>query len=107
LYKLGLSSPGSLQEDFQRLLQSQNLADIAFEINGETIRCHKCIVAIRCPKLAPLLEEQDRIILDDVSADDFKGLLQFMYTDKIHTKNATFQDMLSLYRAATNYGMER
>lgn len=107
MYKLGLSSPGSLQEDFQKLLTSRNLADVTFTVEGETIQCHKCIVAIRCPKLAPLLEKQDSIEISDISAEDFKGLLQFMYTDKIQTKHATFQDMLSLYRAATAYSMER
>ena len=62
-------------------------ADVAFEVDGQTISAHGCILAARSPVFSAqffgsMKEKSDTIIkVEEMEAPVFKAMLHFIYND--------------------------
>eukprot|EP01087_Luapelamoeba_hula_P005596 TRINITY_DN15649_c0_g1_i1.p1 TRINITY_DN15649_c0_g1~~TRINITY_DN15649_c0_g1_i1.p1 ORF type:complete len:329 (+),score=61.35 TRINITY_DN15649_c0_g1_i1:85-987(+) len=90
---------GSIAHDASRLVKDMkqlqaddnDFADVTFEVsNGgsrDTIKAHRNILAARSPRFKTMFseakDERAPIIIDDLSPDVFKALLEFCYTGRI------------------------
>lgn len=89
------SGGGSSQvtADLEALLQSNDLTDVTFQVDGETIHAHKIILAARSEYFRNLLYGEMRessatadgdngvvITVQDVSAGSFRRILSYLYT---------------------------
>ncbi|CAL5007524.1 unnamed protein product [Urochloa decumbens] len=100
------------------LLEEGDGADVTFEVQGESIRAHRAVVASRSPvfkeELQGLMQEHGeyRIAISDMQPDVFRALLRFIYTDSLpNTDPLSKGDSLEMTRhllvAADRYGMHR
>ncbi|TVT99190.1 hypothetical protein EJB05_55459, partial [Eragrostis curvula] len=112
--------PSDLHRHFGELLQTEKGADVVFEVGGEKVAAHRCVLAARSAvfsaELFGTMKESDItgagvIRIDDMEAQVFKTLLYFVYTDSLPKINkddrqadAMFQHLLV---AADRYNVER
>lgn len=82
--------PSSLVDDFQRLINSDEMSDVKFLVNGEVFHAHRCILAVRSQYFRAMLFNQWRestsdecIVLTDVSSGVFVKILEYLYTDTV------------------------
>jgi speckle-type POZ protein len=79
----------SLGLDLASLLQSGMGADVAFEVEGESMAAHKIILQARSPVFRALLTgpmregQEGSVDVQDVRAPVFRALLYFAYTDSL------------------------
>ncbi|KAD3336610.1 hypothetical protein E3N88_32129 [Mikania micrantha] len=114
--------PSDIGQHFGRLLESGKGTDVSFEVNGETFAAHKLVLAARSPVFSaqlfgPMKDQNNQPIkVEDVLAPVFKGLLHFIYWDKLpdmeeltglNTKWASTSMYQHLLAAADRYGLER
>jgi speckle-type POZ protein len=76
--------------DFLSLLESKERTDVTFQVSGETICAHRCLLAarsavFRAEFFGPMKKDtaSDVIRIDDIEARVFKLLLTFIYTDTV------------------------
>jgi speckle-type POZ protein len=75
-----------------RLLEGGEGADVAFDVAGETVAAHRCILAARSPVFmaelfGPMTERTSaRVRVDDMDAGAFKAMLHFVYTARCRTR---------------------
>ncbi|RCV43050.1 LOW QUALITY PROTEIN: hypothetical protein SETIT_9G264500v2 [Setaria italica] len=108
--------PYDLHLHLERLLAAKTGADVTFEVGGETLRAHRCILAARSTVFEAELSGQMKesadatvIRVDDMDAGVFRALLCFIYTDGLPDcppmeKAAMSQHLLV---AADRYNLER
>ncbi|TVU31096.1 hypothetical protein EJB05_22765, partial [Eragrostis curvula] len=116
--------PSSLHKHLGDLLRTEKGADVVFEVGGETLAAHRCVLAARSPvfsaELLGLMKESGAtgvITIDDMEAKVFKALLHFVYTDSLpkakkeeeeeeeeEEEDVMFQHLLV---AADRYNLER
>ncbi|CAN6275754.1 unnamed protein product [Urochloa humidicola] len=103
---------------FADLLQTGKGADVAFQVGGETLAAHRCVLAARSPvfsaELFGTMKESCSsaggiVRVDDMEAEVFKALLCFLYTDSLpkvrkEDEHVMYQHLLV---AADRYGIER
>ncbi|KAL6641222.1 hypothetical protein ACP70R_019403 [Stipagrostis hirtigluma subsp. patula] len=102
-----------LQRHLRDLLEAKESADVTFQVEGEMISAHRCILAARSPVFKELLVAQREgaagIRIDDMEAQVFKALLHFMYTDALpmmtRLEEATMAEQLLL--AADRYDIQK
>jgi len=82
-------------EDYAKLLTDTALADVIFAVDGQRFPAHRCVLAARSPYFKALFasgkgmrEEGSRasggnIVLEELSAPNFKGLLEDLYAHKL------------------------
>ncbi|CAN6288146.1 unnamed protein product [Urochloa humidicola] len=77
-----------MQRHFTGLLKSGEGTDVTFEVSGETIAAHRCVLAarsavFRAELFGPMKEgtTTSAIHIDDMEARVFKLLLSFIYSD--------------------------
>jgi len=84
-------------------------SDVQLQVGGKIFHCHKLILALKSPyfeqKLFPSSSSSSsaaaaaavskQIVLDDVSADAFDKVLQFLYTGETELSNENVQNILS------------
>ncbi|CAL5011295.1 unnamed protein product [Urochloa decumbens] len=111
--------PSDMLDDLGKLLESEEGADVTFEVNGEVFHAHEIVLAVRSPvfkeKLCGLARDSDEmksITIEDVEPDVFKALLRFIYTDSLPSMDGLDgeknEEMVwCLLVAAEKYGMER
>lgn len=82
--------PSNLHLNFGDLLASKQGADVSFLVAGETFEAHRCVLAARSPvfkaEVFGTMKESTRgavIRIDDMDAQVFKALLNFVYTDTL------------------------
>ena len=79
--------PGNILQQLGQLLDNGNGADVTFEVDGQILSAHKCILAARSPVFSaqffgPMKEKSDTTIkIEDMKAPVFKALLHFIYND--------------------------
>jgi speckle-type POZ protein len=112
--------PSNLHLNFGDLLVSKQGADVTFLVAGETFQAHRCVLAARSPvfkaEVFGRMKESTRgavIRVDDMDAQVFRALLDFVYTDTL----PDFQDSMKkqeeaalaqhLLVAADRYNLER
>jgi speckle-type POZ protein len=111
--------PCDLRRHLGELLETEKGADVVFEVGGETIAAHRCVLAARSSVFSaelfgPMKEGNAAgvvVHIEDMDAEVFKALLHFVYTGSLpetqtlkEDEDVTYQHMLV---AADRYGMER
>ncbi|XP_047084808.1 BTB/POZ and MATH domain-containing protein 2-like [Lolium rigidum] len=82
----GMAPPHEMFQHLGQLLSTGEGADVTFEVGGEMIPAHRCIIArssvFRAELLGPMKEKTDACIrLDGIEARVFKAMLHFVYTN--------------------------
>ncbi|CAM9517986.1 unnamed protein product [Laminaria digitata] len=91
------------------LYDKRLLCDVTLRVEGEEFRAHKAVLACSRTFLGALMVsgmremEQDEIELKDISAREFKILLDYMYNKPISVPSSQVVDLLSL---ANRYQVE-
>ncbi|CAL4979502.1 unnamed protein product [Urochloa decumbens] len=81
--------PSDLHQDLGRLLSSQRGGDVVFKVGDEFFPAHRSVLAARSSVFnaeffGPMNEKTDgHIRIEDMEANVFKVLLDFMYTDSL------------------------
>ncbi|KAJ3688118.1 hypothetical protein LUZ61_017282 [Rhynchospora tenuis] len=81
--------PSNSNQQFARLLESENGADVTFVVKGEKIRAHRCVLAAKSAvfnaELFGCMREKwtETITVDDIEAHVFKSMLYFIYSDSV------------------------
>ncbi|KAJ3685523.1 hypothetical protein LUZ61_014687 [Rhynchospora tenuis] len=103
-----------LYQHFGWLLESGEGADVTLEIDDEVFSAHRNVLAARSPVFRAQLfgsmmeSKMDKITIKDLSADVFKLMLQFIYTDMLPPEVEVSIGMTqNLLVAADRYGLER
>ncbi|XBI04204.1 hypothetical protein VPH35_132535 [Triticum aestivum] len=107
-----------LLDNLRNLLETQEVADVSFNVNGEVFLAHKVILAMRSPVFkaefyGPMSNECKRsLTIEDMQPPVFKALLQFIYTDSLppmdELNDEEYEEMVKhLLVAADRYAMER
>ena len=109
--------PSDMHRHFEHMLRNGRGADVAFDVDGQLFRAHRCVLATRSPVFAaelfgPMMEKDtaEPIKVDDMEPCVFEELLHFIYTDRISDdkrgadKNAMTQHLLV---AADRYALDR
>lgn len=118
-FPLVLVPPSNLHQNLGDLLASREGADVTFLVAGETFKAHKCVLAARsavfkAEVFGAMKESMDGALIrvDDMDAQVFMALLNFVYTDAL----PDFRDMKKqeeaamaqhLLVAADRYNLER
>ncbi|CAL4941933.1 unnamed protein product [Urochloa decumbens] len=86
--------PPDLHQHLGALLATKEGADVTFQVAGETLCAHRCVLAARSPvfkaELFGAMKEGTNtavVRVDDMEADVFRALLHFVYTDTLDDCN--------------------
>uniref|UniRef100_A0A0E0M7Y2 BTB domain-containing protein n=1 Tax=Oryza punctata TaxID=4537 RepID=A0A0E0M7Y2_ORYPU len=102
---------------YGNLLASKRCTDVEFLVSGETFAAHRLVLTVRSPifvvkHFGPMKESanvNDVVQVDDMEAQVFKALLNFIYTDTLlemdQEDDATMAQHLLV--AADKYGLQR
>ncbi|KAJ3685525.1 hypothetical protein LUZ61_014689 [Rhynchospora tenuis] len=103
-----------LHQHFGELLKSGEGTDVTFEVDKEAFRAHRNVLAARSPVFKAQLfgsmmeSKMDKITIEDMKADVFKIMLQYIYTDILPSEVEVSSEMVQhLLAAADRYGLER
>nr|XP_040249742.1 BTB/POZ and MATH domain-containing protein 2-like [Aegilops tauschii subsp. strangulata] len=106
-----------LSRDLGELLGTGNGADVVFEVRGEIVAAHRCVLAarslvFRAELLGPMKENAVAgvvVRVEDMEAEVFKALLRFAYTGSLPETRKEDEDVTCqhLLVAADRYGIER
>ncbi|XP_037489273.1 BTB/POZ and MATH domain-containing protein 2-like [Triticum dicoccoides] len=110
--------PSDLAENFEKLLEVAEEADVTFEVEGEIFPAHKIVLAARSPvfkaELYGLMRGKcgQNITIEDMEPTVFKALLHFIYTDLLPSMGKLDDEekkemVRHLLVAAERYAMER
>ncbi|WVZ85750.1 hypothetical protein U9M48_032638 [Paspalum notatum var. saurae] len=111
--------PPDLHRHLADLLQTGKGADVVFQIGGETLAAHRCVLAARSPVFSAELFGTTRegadsntggvVRVDDMEVQVFKALLCFLYTDSLPETMKKDEDVMyqHLLVAADRYDVER
>ncbi|KAL6659270.1 hypothetical protein ACP70R_003310 [Stipagrostis hirtigluma subsp. patula] len=110
--------PPDLADDFGKLLQDEEGADVTFSVGNKSFRAHKIVLATRSPVFkaqlyGPMKERRARrVTVEDMQPDVFKALLHFIYTDSLPDWEELDDDEYyeinkHLLVAADRYAMDR
>ncbi|XBJ19723.1 hypothetical protein VPH35_010663 [Triticum aestivum] len=113
--------PPDMQRHFTDLLKDEEGADVTFEVGGETIAAHRCVLAARsrvfkAELFGPMKESTaagHTIHVEDMEPQVFRAMLEFIYNDsepeidhKDDDEDAMWQ-WQHLLAAADRYDMQR
>ena len=92
-----ISDVTRLQNDFLKLLNTEDQSDVTFVVQGESIKTHKNILMARCPYFERMFNSQmkesddNQVIITDFCPEVFRELLKFLYA----SQQPKFQDTSS------------
>ncbi|KAJ4801155.1 BTB/POZ/MATH-domain protein [Rhynchospora pubera] len=81
--------PYNINENFATLLENNEMADITFEVDGETFAAHKLVLSARSPVFKAELfggmaeSKMESIQIKDIKPAIFKAMLHFIYSDSL------------------------
>uniref|UniRef100_A0A453PY75 BTB domain-containing protein n=2 Tax=Aegilops tauschii subsp. strangulata TaxID=200361 RepID=A0A453PY75_AEGTS len=107
-----------LRRDLAGLLETEKGADVVFEVGGETVAAHRCVLAARSSVFAAELFGPMKggnadagvvVRVEDMKPEVFKALLRFAYSGLLPETRKEDQDVTCqhLLVAADRYGMRR
>ncbi|XAR71990.1 hypothetical protein NMG60_11018469 [Bertholletia excelsa] len=109
-------------QDLKHLLESEIGCDIVFQVGDEEFKAHKLVLAARSPVFRAQFfglignPNIDKVVLEDLEPSIFKGMLLFIYSDKLPDVNeitgstslCTSAIMVQhLLAAADRFGLDR
>ncbi|GFO45079.1 calcium-independent phospholipase a2-gamma [Plakobranchus ocellatus] len=74
------------EEFLRKLLESKQYSDVVFNVHGEVVHAHRCILSARCLFFAQMFKTRwhDRQTVElnhaNMSPEAFKAILQYLYT---------------------------
>ncbi|KAM3352958.1 hypothetical protein ACQJBY_024250 [Aegilops geniculata] len=120
---LAVVPPPSIQKLISNLLMSKAGTDVTFNVGGETLVAHRCVLAARSSvfkaKLSGPMKEgmiASVIQIEDMEAKVFRALLSFIYTDSLPEMEVDIVEereaqealwLQHLIAAADRYDLER
>ncbi|KAL6659257.1 hypothetical protein ACP70R_003297 [Stipagrostis hirtigluma subsp. patula] len=110
--------PSNIGEDFGKLLDEYEGADVTFSVGGEFFSANKIVLAARSPVFraefyGPMREARaQHVTIEDMLPTVFRALLHFIYTDSLpdmdDRKENDYQEMIRhLLVAADRYAVDR
>ncbi|KAF7022146.1 hypothetical protein CFC21_034974 [Triticum aestivum] len=107
--------PSDMPHQLGRVLETGEIADVTFEVRGETFVAHRRLLAVRSSVFmvqlfGPMKEDEATCIrIDDMEARVFKMMLHFIYTDTLPNIDAGENTEMAqhLFVAADRYNLER
>ncbi|XP_065211740.1 speckle-type POZ protein-like [Planococcus citri] len=99
-----------LSENFGQLLEHRELADVILSVDGQEYPAHKNILSARCPVFAAMFKHdmrengQNRIDIEDMTAEVVGEFLKYVYTGKCENVKNVAEGLLA---AADKYGLDR
>ena len=75
-------------------------SDVQLKVGGKIFHCHKLILALKSPYfdqkffLSAAAATKEQIVLNDVSADGFDKVLEFMYTGETELSDKNVEHVL-------------
>ncbi|KAJ3702427.1 hypothetical protein LUZ61_006132 [Rhynchospora tenuis] len=114
-FSLGVSKSFNLQSQIGNLFESSETADVTFDVENHSFRCHRLILAARSSVLKAELfgnmveATQKHIKIEDICPEVFKVMLHFMYTDTLphcDFETASAEMVQHLFVAADRYAIE-
>ncbi|KAF3339396.1 BTB/POZ and MATH domain-containing protein 2-like protein [Carex littledalei] len=103
-------SSGGLYGDIEKLWENGERFDVIFEVEGERISAHRFMLAARSPVFeaelfGPFTESKSGCVkIQDMKAEVFKALLQFIYTDDLEL--VLVELVQDLFVAADRYAIQ-
>ena len=108
--------PCNVCQNLGKLFETKMGADVVFEVGGETVAAHRCVLAARSPVFAAKLFGPKKegkadagvvMRVEDMEAEVFKALLRFAYTASLPKTRKEDQDITyqHLLVAADRYDM--
>ncbi|KAJ4745680.1 BTB/POZ and MATH domain-containing protein 2 [Rhynchospora pubera] len=107
--------PSDIHERLSHLLSSEIGTDVAFEVKGEVLHAHRCILVasssvFEAELFGPMKEKNmKKIKILDIDASVFKAMIYFIYNDslpEIEEKDSTTM-VQNLLIAADRYALQR
>ena len=88
-----------LRRHLGELLETEKGADVVFEVGGETVAAHRCVLAarsavFRAELFGPMKEGNAAgvvIRVEDMEVEVFKMLLRFAYTGSLPKKKQSYK----------------
>jgi speckle-type POZ protein len=100
----------SLSDDFCKLFESQDFADVILSASGQQLHAHKAVLSTRSPVFLAMFRHDmletrsNRVEIEDIRYDVLREMVHFIYTGR--TPNLI--DMAcELLQAADKYALER
>jgi speckle-type POZ protein len=88
-----------LSDNFGKLLETAEEADVTFDVQGELFPAHKLVLAARSPVFKAELygpigdkQRQGTITVEDMQPAIFRALLRFIYTDSLPNSMDSLDD---------------
>jgi hypothetical protein len=94
-----------LLADMHKFLESaKTTGDVTFQVDGQRFPAHLYFLAICCPDLAKLTEENNSLIhVDDVEPFVFESFLHYLYTNEVPTSETIHNEAQSLLEIADRF----
>jgi speckle-type POZ protein len=107
--------PSDMHRHFGQLLSGGEGTDVTFQVGGETIAAHRCVLAARssvfmAELFGPMKEKTDDCVpIPDMEAEVFMAMLHFIYTDSLPPMDDGDVVLMAqhLLVAADRYNLER
>ncbi|KQJ96778.1 BTB/POZ and MATH domain-containing protein 2 [Brachypodium distachyon] len=108
--------PSDLHVHFGDLLATKDGADVTFQVAGEMITAHRCVLAARSPvfkaQFFGSMKEGAKshcIQIEDMMPEVFKNLMHFIYTDSLPEMKEQEEAVMvqHMLEAADRYDMQR
>lgn len=101
------NGPSDLRIRLKNLLKSQKHTDCSFRVENTILNSHKVILCTASPVFEAMfygpLAETRCIHIADITADTFKLMLEYIYTDEVDLTGTQIEDILELYYCAKKY----
>jgi speckle-type POZ protein len=94
--------PGGLCEHIEKLWEEKERFDVTFDVEGESISAHRFMLAARSPVFktelfGPMEQAKiEHIKINEMKADVFRALLNFVYTDQLAKNGSSDHETLSI-----------
>ena len=92
----------SLNQKFEKFQGNQFLTDVDLEVSGKTFKGHKLILAAVSPVFEKMFQgrsqehQNNRVIIEDVSADVFEELMTYIYSGQLPHLKEMSPDLLAV-----------
>ncbi|XP_033747615.1 speckle-type POZ protein-like isoform X2 [Pecten maximus] len=100
---------GTLSDALEKLVNNWKFSDVQFKVEKETFYAHKAIMLVRSDFFDAIFtrdfkekNSKEPIVFQDISAESFKAMLHFIYTNKI-PPNSSCLLLTDLWRVADRF----